>query len=352
MAPPVLATEWFGVFLYDGDELADQRLFPAEAPAIADRLAKIREGEVLYEETELAGTVDELIVPADRLAGLEGATRADLAEPRQDPHDHGRESELRHRAALRVAEDTVREALSDRSRHLEQAVAYLDETHEMENQMGERLVAWFKLSCPKAVERTEDHLELARLVLKHGSGAAICEAKGWGPARMGSPLSDAELDAIRGLATSLVEQAESRAALESFIDKVAREIAPNLCKLTSPTITARLIHHAGGLRDLAMAPASTIQMLGAEDAVFQHLTEDAPPPKHGAIFQHPMIHQAHPNDRGSIARAMAGKIAIAARADAFTGNDIAGELLAELKARAEEVSREGRRRAMRNRGGG
>lgn len=351
MGPPVLATQWFGVFLCEGDEVLAKRLFPPDADAVAERLEKIRGGEVLYEERELAEEADAFAVADERLAGLPGAEARQALPPRQDPADHGRDPQLARKAAVRLAEDTVRSELSQKSRHLVQAVASLDESHEMENRMGERLEAWFQLSCPAVVEHTDNHLELARLVVKHGSGEAICEAKGW-ETTLGSPLSDREREAITGLARSLVEQVESRAPLEAFIEEVADEIAPNVSKLTTPTIAARLIHHAGGLQNLATSPAGTIQMLGATDAVFQHLVEGAPPPKHGVIFQHPMIHEAHPNDRGSIARAMAGKIAIAARADAFTGNDIAGELLGELKARAEEVAREGRRRAMKKRGGG
>lgn len=334
------------MFLYEDDALEAKRIFPADAGEIADRLETIKDGKILHEEEDLAGTVDEVHVLDDRLTKLSAATRTSQHPRKQDPREHGRGPELLHEASIELARRTVRESLSEQSRHLEQAVAYLDEAHETENLMGERLVAWFRLSSPEVVEEATDHFELARWILEHGTGEAISQAKGWPPPKLGSPLSPQELDAIESLATSLVKQAESRAPLETFIEDVAKEIAPNVTKLTSASIAARLIHHAGGLRRLAMEPASTIQMLGAEDAVFKHLTEGAPPPKHGVIFQHPMIHNAHPKDRGKIARAMAAKIAIAARADALTGNDIAGELKADLEARAKEVARVGRRRAM------
>lgn len=351
MGSLALSTEWFGVFLYEKGDLKAQRLFPPEPDQIADRLETIREGALLYEEEELAEEGDEILVPDKRLASLPGAVHAELALPHQDPTDHGRDASLRRDAAIELAERSVRGALSEKSRHLVQAVAYLDEAHETENLMGERLVAWFNLHAPHVVERVDGHQQLAQLIVEHGTGEGICEAMGWEDPGLGSPLSEQETAAIGGLARALVEQARSREPLEAFIDDVATEIAPNISKLTTPAIAARLIHHAGGLRELATAPASTIQMLGAERAVFMHLTEGAPPPKHGVIYQHPLIHNAHPNDRGPIARAMAAKIAIASRADAFTGNDIAGELKAELKARAEEVSRVGRRRAMKRRGG-
>jgi len=84
-------------------------------------------------------------------------------------------------------------------------------------------------------------------------------------------------------------------------------------------------------------PASTIQVLGAEKALFRSLKTGSRPPKHGIIFQHPYLHDAKKWQRGKIARAMAGKIAIAARADLFGGRFIGDELRAELEKRVEEI---------------
>src|SRR5207247_4258029 len=77
--------------------------------------------------------------------------------------------------------------------------------------------------------------------------------------------------------------------------------------------------------------SSTVQLLGAERALFRHLREHTRPPKHGVLFQHPLVHRAPPWQRGAIARAFAGKIAIAARADAYTKRDIAASLREDLE---------------------
>jgi nucleolar protein 56 len=89
--------------------------------------------------------------------------------------------------------------------------------------------------------------------------------------------------------------------------------------------------------NLAKRPASTIQVLGAEKALFRSLKTGTRPPKHGLIFQHTLLHDAKRWQRGKIARAVAGKLAIAARADAFGRRSIGDELKAEMEKRIDEI---------------
>src|SRR3989441_11954 len=96
---------------------------------------------------------------------------------------------------------------------------------------------------------------------------------------------------------------------------------------------------AGGVEDLARAPAGTVQLLGAERALFRHLRTGSRPPKHGVLFQHPWVHGAPPWQRGAIARAFAAKISLAARADAYTKREIATELLKNLEVAIQEIRR-------------
>lgn len=345
MAPPELVTTWFGVFLLEDGQVTEQRLFPTEAEAIAHRLSALHAGEILDEEAELAGTVETVTVPGRRLLPLEGASIGPVPPHQVTPEDHGFDLALKKQAAVAFTRATIREALAEEPRHLMQAVSYLDESHEVENLLGERLVAWMTLHTPEVVYQVEDHGELARLVVEHEDVEAIREAAGVTES-LGAPLADKEAKAARGLAQALLDHQRARSSVESFITEVTREMAPNLSTLVGPTIAARLIHQAGGLMELARMPASTVQTLGAEKALFRHFTEGAPPPKHGVIFQHPLIHRGHPKDRGSIARAMAGKAAIAARCDAYGDKEIGAELKAEVQARADEVSRIGRRKAI------
>jgi len=121
------------------------------------------------------------------------------------------------------------------------------------------------------------------------------------------------------------------------LDSVMDEVAPNTRALVGSLLGARLIALAGGLTNLAKLPASTVQVLGAEKALFRSLRTGTRPPKHGIIFQHSIIHEAKRWQRGKIARALAGKLTIATRIDAFGGKYVGDQLRVDLEKRIEEI---------------
>ncbi len=106
--------------------------------------------------------------------------------------------------------------------------------------------------------------------------------------------------------------------------------------LAGPVLAARLISLAGGLEALAKMPCGTVQVLGAEDALFAHLEGRGSSPKHGIIYVHEYVRGTHPEHRGSAARAFAGKLAIAARIDHYCG-DRRPDLQVELAERIERI---------------
>ncbi|MDH7597319.1 MAG: ATP-binding protein [Methanothrix sp.] len=138
------------------------------------------------------------------------------------------------------------------------------------------------------------------------------------------------------VARSLLELTRAREDLEELLETRARELAPNLSAILGPVLAARLISRAGGLERLAMLPASTIQVIGAERALFRHLRGKAPSPKHGLIFRHPLIQSSPKRLRGRIARALASKLAIAARIDLYSGT-IDPELAEALNKRVSQI---------------
>jgi nucleolar protein 56 len=154
---------------------------------------------------------------------------------------------------------------------------------------------------------------------------------------MGADLGDEDLNQIQSMCKHVLELYGVRQSLENYVDSVMEEVAPNTKAIAGSLLGARLIAIAGGLMNLAKLPASTMQVLGAEKALFRSLKTKARPPKHGIIFQHPLIHDAKRWQRGKIARALAGKLTIAARVDAFSGKYAADELKADLDKRVEEI---------------
>jgi len=155
---------------------------------------------------------------------------------------------------------------------------------------------------------------------------------------MGADIAEPDLEQIQALAKDVLEFYELRKSMEGYVDKTMEEMAPNVRAVAGALLGARLIALAGSLRNLAMRPASTIQVLGAEKALFRSLKTGARPPKHGLIFQHTLLHDAKRWQRGKIARVIAGKLAIAARADAFgEGHFIGDKLKADINKRVEEI---------------
>ena len=143
-------------------------------------------------------------------------------------------------------------------------------------------------------------------------------------------------EAIVGLAGSVRDLEQRRTRLRDFVEEQAPTVAPNLAALAGSMLAARLLALAGGLESLAKKPSGTIQVLGAEDALFAHLEGHAPSPKHGVIFTHEYVRGTRPEKRGSAARALAGKLAIAARIDQYRG-ERHPQLQADLAERIETI---------------
>jgi nucleolar protein 56 len=154
---------------------------------------------------------------------------------------------------------------------------------------------------------------------------------------MGASFREGDLLQIEELCRATMALSEVRKRLESYIDDTLGEVAPNTQALAGSLLSARLIALARGLDDLAKMPASTIQVLGAEKALFRALKTGSRPPKHGLLFQHALVHEAPRWQRGQISRALAGKLAIAARIDAYGGKFMGDKLKADFEERVKEI---------------
>jgi nucleolar protein 56 len=128
----------------------------------------------------------------------------------------------------------------------------------------------------------------------------------------------------------------TRDALEAAVAGSVPAHTPNLNDLLGPELSALMLAQAGGLNRLARLPASTVQVLGAERAFFEHLRGRAPPPRHGLLFLHPQIQSAPRADRGKLARSLAGKVAIAARKDQ-AGAPVTPDLKAAFERREADL---------------
>ncbi|ESP89486.1 NOP5/NOP56 family protein, partial [Candidatus Halobonum tyrrellensis] len=226
--------------------------------------------------------------------------------------------------ALREATvGAVREAVRERERaddqQVKHAVRAMDDATRTANELAERLGEW----AGSVYDESGDGVEYAREV-------AGRDPDGPGEARVVS------------LAERVTDLADEADELEAFVRERARVAAPNMAAMAGPVLAARLISLAGGLKPLARKPSGTLQVLGAEDALFAHLRGHAPSPKHGVIYTHEYVRGTRPEDRGSAARALAGKLTIAARVDHYAGDrrpelgDELDERIRTIRARADD----------------
>jgi nucleolar protein 56 len=136
------------------------------------------------------------------------------------------------------------------------------------------------------------------------------------------------------LALNALRLKEERESLLKFIEQEMAAIAPNFSKIAGPLLAARLLAEACSLKRLAVLPSSTIQLLGAEKALFRHLrNRQAKPPKYGLIYTNAFVQKTPRKNRGKMARALAGKLSIAIREDYFGKKDISKALLQGLEKR-------------------
>jgi len=259
-----------------------------------------------------------------------------------------------HEIMLEYTRRKLRREAQKRDLLAVQAIRATDDIDKTINLFVARLREWYSVHFPELDELVRDHEQYVKLVyeLRHRNNFTkenlakleIPEERAdkiaaAASTSIGADLSDFDLEYIAVLAGIILDMYKLRATLEKYIDVVMKEVAPNICALVGPKLGARLLSLAGGLEKLAKLPASTIQVLGAEKALFRALRTGGKPPKHGVIFQHPAIHKSPRWQRGKIARALAAKLAIAAKIDFFTGRYVGEKLVAEFQDRVEEVKK-------------
>lgn len=138
---------------------------------------------------------------------------------------------------------------------------------------------------------------------------------------MGTEISDQDLENIQALASQVLSMTEYRAQLFAYLKHRMNAIAPNLTILVGELVGARLVAHAGSLINLAKQPASTVQILGAEKALFRALKTKHDTPKYGLIYHASLVGQAPPKHKGKMARVLAAKAALGARVDALADGE-------------------------------
>jgi nucleolar protein 56 len=370
-----------GVFGFDDSlKLIQKNVFQRDPDVIGKSISRLQQGEITDDVDDVVKRLmekgfDEFVSEDEQLANgmtkrygvrvrvetpsaagrLVRSTIAGLSEEVGFASNPQELYSLLYDVNLSLTRQRIRGAAERRDKLIVQAIEAIDDIDKTLNLFASRIREWYGLYFPELDKLVENHETFATVVSRigdrgeftkdglHGIGkfsdALSMEIERQAKNSMGARIAEYDLSRIRDFASIIVESYKIRSEIEEYVNEIMKEVAPNITGLAGPMIGARLMSLAGGLAELSRLPASTIQVLGAEKALFRALRTGAKPPKHGIIFQHPFIHRTSWWQRGKTARVLAGKLSIAAKIDAYSGEYQADELKYYLEKRIEEIKR-------------
>lgn len=305
-------------------------------PFSGEQFLKLKKGEKIPELTQAVEKYEEIIFEQEDIAQLFDAPyqfpnpagaflRSHAFEIAEEHHINLKER--LQKVSLLLTKEHIRKSSEKKDKLIVESVRALDEIDQVLNVLSERLREWYSLYYPELDKKVSDNHAYAKKVYQ---GVDVKDS-------MGASLELRDEEEIREFAKHIIDLFEERKRLETYITEETQKIAPNLSSLLGAVLSARLMSSAGGLEELARLPSSTIQVLGAEKALFRHLRTGAKPPKHGLIFQHPMVNRAPRKLRGKISRSLAAKIAILSRVDCYSSDFVADDVEEKLRERVSRV---------------
>jgi Protein implicated in ribosomal biogenesis, Nop56p homolog len=215
---------------------------------------------------------------------------------------------------MKMAEEGISESLSRKDNALLQMVRMLDEIDNVINLLTERITEWYSSTTPS----------YSRKYTRSN------------PARLLQTLAKSDNPSMKRAAREIQSLSETRLAMMKEVSREADSVLPNMSALVGGLVAARIVSRAGGLEEVSCRAGSSIQVLGAESALFSHIRTGSTSPKHGIIFQHRRVHNAPKDVRGKTARLLAAKLAIAARLDLYRG-EADPEFIADANAKIDAV---------------
>ena len=365
--------------LDDEGKIIEESLFPRKPVEIAERLERINSGEVIdeletlirrlrkkgyevfvFEDLDLARSIHGRLGVSYEVESPSSVAKSfrrnieEYAVKTQFLKSSTELAKLIHDVSMEMSRTSVRRAAERRDFLIVQAVETLDDLDKTLNLFANRIREWYGLHFPELSRIINNHETYAKLVRDLGERKNFSEENlrktslpkekinkiiKAAQTSMGANLRDDDIDKIQILCSQYMNLLTARRKIEGYLKEMMKEEAPNLSAIAGPILGAKLIALAGGLENLAKMPSSTIQVLGAEKALFRSLRTGARPPKHGVLFQHVLVHGSKRSLRGKISRALAGKIAIAARTDIFSDVYIGDRLKKDLLEKIEEIKK-------------
>ncbi len=204
-----------------------------------------------------------------------------------------------------------------------QAIAHVEDLNKVINILAKDLREWYCYYNPEFSRNTQEHNDFVDAIIKKEDKKPKDS--------LGADLSEEDLKPIIILSKKISELFGLKDNQEKYIEEMMNKFFPNISAIATPLIGAKLIKHAGSLKRMIFMPSSTIQLLGAEEALFRHIKTGAKCPKYGVLHSHPLVAKAKRKDAGRAARMLASKISIASKVDYAKGKFIGDKLLKEVE---------------------
>ena len=352
-----MATGILGVFAFDSKGNAiEHRLFSKKPAEIAQKLKKARKGEVLSEETEIISDLKrkgykELIWNKERTVKgincifkkdhigeetMQGSFRKLCLDLRW-ASSQGEINEILSKVNLELTKKELRKEKRDQL--IIRVVSLVDSLDKDLNVYSEKLREWYGLHFPEADSRVASHDKYVEYVARSGRRESWEDDKleKLASSSSGMDFSDADIKEVQGFSKVLLGLYEERKRLARYLEKITMVAMPNTSAVAGPLLAARILSLAGGLEKLSKLPSSTIQILGAEKALFRHMKGEGKAPKYGVLFGHPLIQTAPKNLRGKVARIISAKLTLAARTDQFSDKDQGKEFRRDVESQVRKI---------------
>ena len=294
-----------GYYAFNSEnKLICEKLFPETE--IIHRLIDIEDKKITVEEAEI---IDEISKDYTEIIIESNKRLSDYNNPKiriENPNSAGEylranydkfgldESEI-SKIYQNLAIYKIKKESASEDKHLIQAINSIDDIDEAISKLIERIREWYALYFPE-MDTVKNNETYIKLISQNQTKEDIIKSK---PEAFPDDLisfdddiNPVDLAIMNNYAKSIHELQLTRSEIITYIDLKMQDIAPNLSLLVGSSLGAKLISHAGGIKRLAMYPSSTVQIMGAEKALFRHLKSGDRPPKHGLIYQHPQIRGA------------------------------------------------------------
>lgn len=352
-----VATNIIGVFAFDEKgKIISKKLFPKNPEAIAERLEKSRNGNLIEEEREILA---ELKKSGCKEAIMDKNAHVDGVKILCESENKGKEiatNEFRRlaleskwaesQAELNTIMTKVNILLAgqriktvSKDKVIMQVIGVIDEMDVTLNSLSERLREWYGLHFPELSREVKSHQRFAEIVEMYGNKENIKEKdiETFARKSVGIDFSEDDAESVKAFSKTLIELFRTREKLSRYLENVCRKTMPNLSAVAGPLLASRLVAQAGGLEKIAKLPSSTIQLLGAEKALFRHLRGQGKAPKYGVLFSHPLIQQTPKPLKGKVARLIASKLSLAAKMDFYSKRDDSKQMGEDLKKRVKAL---------------